>query len=236
MSRTVFLWDIDGTILLSGGAGIASFNRVFEELFSEPGIWQDLHPDGRTDDSIIEELFSKRLKRLPTKSEMATIVKRYNEVMEEELWCSANFRLMPQVHETLRMLSQNPKISLGIATGNYEITAINKLKRAKLHHYFSYGGYGSDSRDRTQLTQIALNRAIQHLGVPPEDVFLIGDTVHDIRCGRQIGAKTIGVCTGMTPKESLEEEGANWVIRDLSEFHLVADLAGNKFNSQAIIA
>lgn len=229
MRKKVFLWDIDGTLLLTGGAGISAFNRLFEEFYGEKFIWQKMSPDGKTDDVIIGELYSQRFHKNPSHEELRRIAKRYNELMAEEIIRSKKFRLMPYVLETLEVLNRKEEVSLGLATGNYEVSARNKLIRGGLDHFFSYGGFGSDSSDRFQLTQIALERAMAYLGNAPEggtpfDLFVVGDTVSDIRCGKKIGATTIAVCTGSTSRPVLEKEGADRVLDDLSLFFSVVSL------------
>lgn len=221
MTKTVFLWDIDGTLLLTGGAGQASFDRAFEKLYGEKYIWENIMPHGRTDNYIIEELFTNRFKRPPTKEEKERIIHRYNEAMGEEVYRAKNFRLMPMVQEILETLSRNKDFVLGLATGNFEISAKHKLRKAGLLEYFSFGAYGSDSPDRLKITQLALKRAYKHLGCKPKEIYLVGDTIHDVKCGQKIGAKTVAVCTGPTSRDQLEEAGANWVIDDLSQFPLI---------------
>jgi phosphoglycolate phosphatase len=212
----LILFDIDGTLLLTGGAGKVAFNRVFEELYGETEIWQDVTPDGRTDDSLVHEVYQKRFGKIPNPDELSKIAARYNELMAEELPRSERFRLMPFARETLTKLAAQPHVHLGLATGNYEAAAWHKLKHAGLDHHFTFGGFGSDAFDRLKLTQIALERGIQRIGTTPESVYLIGDTIHDVTCGKAIGAKTIAVCTGSTKAEELKEAGADWVLTDLS--------------------
>lgn len=214
----VFLWDIDGTLLLTGGAGLAAFNRVFLDLYSEEYIWQGIKPDGRTDDWIIEELYRQRFNRLPTRDEKEKIVELYGLYMEEELPRAAYFRLMPMAREVLEGLSSKSNVSLGLATGNLESTAWAKLRVAGLDHFFHYGGFGSDSPLREELTARALERAIEHLGSKPKETYIVGDTVHDIRCGHLIGAHVIAVCTGSTTREELDREKPFAVLDDLSQF------------------
>lgn len=217
MSKTVLLWDIDGTLLLTGGAGQNVFENIFWELHQCPGIWRGVTVDGRTDDIIIDELYLKSVGRLPTDAERQKFTARYHELMELELTRAPHFRLMPHVLETLERLSKAGHLQ-GLATGNFERAAWAKLKRGGLDHFFSFGGFGTDSRDRQTLTQRALERAIIHLGGSPKETFIIGDTIHDVACGKGIGAKTVAVCTGSTPRKTLEESGADWVLDDLTEF------------------
>ncbi|OGP08604.1 MAG: hypothetical protein A2048_08965 [Deltaproteobacteria bacterium GWA2_45_12] len=219
-SKIVFLWDIDGTLLLTGGAGQAVFDRLFEEFYGEKYIWENIHPDGRTDDAIIEELFANRFGKKPGKAELKKISDRYNELMGEEILKAHRFRLMPKAVETIKILSRIPHAILGLATGNYEISARHKLKKAGLNDYFSFGGFGSDSHCRFELTRLAVKRG-QKLAGPKAQTIVIGDTIHDVRCGKQAGAKTVGVCTGQTSREMLALENPDWLLGDLTEFNRV---------------
>lgn len=214
----IFLWDIDGTILLAGGAGMRSFNRVFEDLYGEKNIWQDIHPDGRTDPSLIEEMYQKRFSRLPTPAEYQKIQDVYHVYLEDDLNQSPGFRLMPHVEDVLGQLKKNPDINLGLATGNFRIAAELKLKRAGFDGFFDFGGFGCDSQDRLTLTSLALQRGHDFTGKKDSPIFLIGDSIHDVNCGNAIGATTIAVCTGGTKRDALEKAKATHVIDDLSEF------------------
>lgn len=214
--KTVILWDIDGTLLLTGGAGMEAFNRVFEDLFQENSIWQNVNPDGRTDDWIISQLFLARFNREPSPDELVQVRLAYNEAMRVALANAPKFRLMPFVRETLEHLHAVPNLHMGIATGNYRLAAQHKLKRGGIDSFFSFGGYGCDARERLTLTERARDRAHHYVGGKPDQLYLIGDTIYDIQCGKAIGAQTIGVCTGSTKAEALEEAGADWVLTDLS--------------------
>jgi len=217
MSKTIILWDIDGTLLLTGGSGKAAFNRIFKELYNEDNIWDDLHPDGKTDTAIIKECYQRRFQKSPTEEEIDRIKEAYIKENKIELKNAPRFHLMPYVEKTLNKLSLNPTIAMGLATGNYREPGFDKLKRGQIDHHFNFGGFACDSEDRLKLTQIALENAIEYIREEPKDVYLIGDTVHDIRCGNEIGATTIAVCTGSTTKEVLKDAGADEVINDLSE-------------------
>src|SRR3989338_416862 len=218
MSKTVFLWDIDGTLLLTGGAGGLAFENVFFELYGVKDIWSKIEPDGRTDDSILEEIYFNRFRQMPTLDEKKQIEELYSIKLPEALKTATRFRLMPRVPEVLKYLHSLAHVSMGLATGNYERAAHHKLVRAGLRSYFDYGGYGSDSADREVLTRLALTRATQYLKTSPKKVIVVGDTIHDVRCGLAIGAKTLAVCTGRTKAETLKDAGATWVIPDLSHF------------------
>lgn len=218
------LWDIDGTLMLSGGAGDRAMDRAFTLLHNTKDIWT-IHPHGKTDIVIFKQLYQNRFRRLPTDTEIENLKKAYIEFLREELVEAPDLRLMPHVKETLEIFHSNPNICQGLATGNFEITGRMKLKRAGIDHYFSFGGFACDSEDRQTLTHRALEKGIAHIERTPERVYLIGDTVNDIRCGQGIGATTIGVCTCATPRADLEKAGADYVLSDLSEVNKIGLLS-----------
>lgn len=203
--QKLILFDIDGTLLLTGGAGKMAFDSIFLDLFGIEGAWKSIFPDGRTDPSLINELFEKNLGRCPNPMEYKRVSEAYSKVMAKTLQEAPNFRLMPGVRELLNCLEERKMGLMGLATGNFECTAYLKLERAGLRDFFKYGGFGSDHRDRFRLTKLAYERGQQVLGraLDPENVFLVGDTPEDIRCGRRLGFNTIAVATGSTPKEDL---------------------------------
>lgn len=219
--KTLFLWDIDGTILLSGGAGKAAFDRVFQEIFEEDYVWQNIVPDGRTDDSLIDELFEKRFQRKPSIQEKEKVVTRYNQLMEEECHKASRFRLMPQAKYRIESLSQLKHIQLGLVTGNYKISAYHKLRRVGLDHYFPFGGFGCDAYQRQDVTRRAFERGRDYLGAEPLNLYTIGDTVFDIQCGKGIGAQTIAVATGSTSYEDLKKEKPDFLLEDLRDFESI---------------
>jgi len=215
--KKLILFDIDGTLLLTGGAGKMAFERVFEGLFDLKDAWCDIHPDGRTDPSLIEELFEKNLGRKPKGEERRRVQQHYEEAMEKSLLEAKNFRLMPGVSELLAVLAERKWGMLGLATGNFEKTAYQKLSRGGLRDFFQFGGFGSDHADRLKLTKMAMERGFAKIGrrLPPEDVVLVGDTIHDIRCGRLLDMTTIAVATGSTSPDVLASARPDFLFEDL---------------------
>ena len=224
--RRLILFDIDGTLLLTGGAGKMAFDRVFAELYQIQGAWQNIHPDGRTDPSLIAELFESNLGRRVGSEEMEQVQRAYGLAMKQSLQEAPRFRLMPGVPVLLETLRDRELGLMGLATGNFEETAYLKLDHAGLREFFSFGGFGSDHRDRLSLTRCALERGKQCLGrfPDPEEVFLVGDSVHDIRCGKLLGITTVAVATGSTPRETLKAHRPDFLLDSLEPIEEVLEI------------
>lgn len=202
--KKILLFDIDGTLLLTGGVGALAFDQVFKEMFSVENAWKDLVPDGKTDFMIIDELAASSLGRILSRDERERVADRYHELFEQNIFIAGGFRLMPGVPELLALLSKRNDVALGIATGNFEKAAWLKLKKGNIHSHFKFGGFGSDSSLRPELTRKAAERGFEKIGreLAPEDVWVIGDTQHDISAGKSMGARTVAVATGrLTPEE-----------------------------------
>ena len=229
MIDKILLFDIDGTLLLTGGVGKIAFEKAFEELFRIPSAWGNTLPDGKTDPNIIDEIAHRVLKRYLAQAEYAALVKRYLAHFRSEIWNAPDFRLMPGVLELLNLLSKKENILLGIATGNLEEAAWLKLERGGIRRFFSCGGFGSDSNDRSELIQTAMNRVEKVIGRRPssEEIYVIGDTHYDIRAAKKLGLKAIGVKTGTTQTEHfLGEDKPAHLLTDLSDANLFLNLIG----------
>ncbi len=221
----LFLFDIDGTLLLSGGAGTRVLNRVFFRHHGVDDAMKRVSPGGKTDPLIVGEMFVNSLGRAPSTAEYNQIMSDYEAELAAEMTSSPGFRLMPDVHDVLATLAQNPKVVLAIATGNSEAGARAKLHRAKLLDYFlnggtfPSGGYGSDSSERHQLVAVAISRAQAASGLqfPPGRIVVVGDTLHDISAARQCGVNVIAVTTGGPSRVELETGLPDAIIDCLSE-------------------
>ena len=218
MPKKVFLWDIDGTILLTGGSGKTAFQRVFSDLYGAEDIWGEYTPHGKTDYQIIDQLYARRFGSPPTPAEVKKIAAYYKKFFKEDLTRTPGLRLMPAASKTFETLATRADVSLGLATGNFREAAYLKLKLAALDGHFAYGGFGCYAFERVELTRVAYRRAVAHIGGEPLALYLIGDTVNDIRCGQAIGALTVGVCTGGSTHAELVQAGATWVLTDLRRF------------------
>ena len=195
------LFDIDGTLLRAGGAGLLAMKQAMIELH---GIDQlpDVTVHGRTDYGIVSDIFAP----LPVDVDQArdAFTSRYCELLAETLPSCDGF-VLPNVVELLEHLSQREDVSLGLLTGNMKRASDAKLNYFKLNHYFAYGGFGDKHFDRNDVARVAKQAAASHLQdrFTESDVWVIGDTVNDITCARSIGAKVVAVETGGGKRDDL---------------------------------
>jgi phosphoglycolate phosphatase len=224
--KKMLLFDVDGTLLLTGGVGKIAFERAFDELFKIKGAWGNLHPDGKTDPLIIDELASRCLKRTLNPKEYETLVHRYLDYFEDELKNAADFHLMPGISELFSEIGTKEDFVIGLATGNLERAGWLKVKRAKLDSHFRFGGFGSDSNDRTELTRLAVKRGQKYAGeeILKEAIYVIGDTPHDTFAAKNLGLKIIAVATGSYSEEDLATHKPYHCLKDLTNVELFLNL------------
>lgn len=211
------LFDIDGTLLVTAGAGAAAWQRGFEELYGvEANI--DEHTDaGMTDPEIAAIVFREVIGREGTQAERSKAIASYLRHLPDTVEESGGYRVMPGVEELLAKLIERGML-LGIVTGNIEAAAHIKLARARLNRFFSFGGYGSDSADRTEVTRTALRRGELVSGGTVADgaCIAVGDTPRDVAAGHGAGIRVAGVATGSYSVDQLGAAGADWALDDLT--------------------
>ncbi len=210
----LYLFDIDGTLLLSGGAGARALEGAFAARFGIAGAMAGVQLGGKTDPNIVEEVFLARLGRRPTAQEIDDILDLYLPLLRAELAAAANFRLMPSVVETLDHLAGLDGVRIGLATGNIRAGAQAKLERAGLWHRFELGGFACDHRDRDRLVARAIERAG---AVSPDRVVVVGDTPFDIAAARACGARVLAVATGSVTRDALAACQPDAVFDTLAE-------------------
>jgi phosphoglycolate phosphatase len=212
------LFDIDGTLLVTGGAGAVAWQRAFRELYDVDADIEEHTKSGMTDPEIAEIVFREVVGRDGTDAERATAIGAYLSHLAEAVAESEGYRVMPGIEELLpRLVGQG--VLLGIVTGNIEAAAHIKLARGDLNRFFAFGGYGSDSRDRTELTRKALERGGTVSSSAPVDLataIAVGDTPRDVTAGHGAGIEVVGVATGVYTVEQLREAGADWAIADVT--------------------
>ncbi|MFQ5895914.1 MAG: HAD family hydrolase [Nitrospinota bacterium] len=216
----LILFDVDGTLIQSGGAGHRSLERAFLALFGVVGGMEDVSPQGRTDVSIVREMFQRRLARGPTVEELDAFFRLYLEVLEEEVPRSPGYRVMPGVVPLLERLSGRPDVILGLGTGNIERGARLKLARADLNRFFSFGGFGDEGVDRPEIIRRGIRRGWALLDGAPRRArpYVVGDTGRDVGAGRAAGAVTVGVATGAESAEELARSRPDHLLADLADW------------------
>jgi phosphoglycolate phosphatase len=215
--KTLLLWDIDGTLITSGGAGFSALERALADVFSVTGSLADIDFAGRTDRWIVRRVFEKF--RLPaTEENFARYLDGYIAALPTQL-ANPRARVLPGASERLAEAALRPGVAQGLLTGNLVRGAEAKLRHHGLWHHFPFGAFADDSELRNDLGPHALRRAREHHGVgfAPENVWIIGDTPHDIACGKIIGARTLAVTTGDYSATELAAHAPDAVLSGLDD-------------------
>jgi phosphoglycolate phosphatase-like HAD superfamily hydrolase len=219
-ARHLILFDIDGTLVLTGGAGLRAMNRACEDLIGHRKALDGIAVAGRTDWSILEDVI--RLHDMTLDGALFEDLRaRYVAHLRDEIAHpgTGTKGVMPGIRQLLDALQERSDVALGLLTGNFVDGARIKLEHFDLWRYFRCGAYGDDSSDRNALVPVAIARA-RDCGIgdmDPADVIVVGDTPHDIACALAVGATPIGVATGSYSVDRLRESGGEIVFRDLSD-------------------
>lgn len=211
------LFDIDGTLVHTGGAGVQAYAKVLATEFSAVDGFERLKFAGRTDRSLVREFF-ERHQIAATPENFRRFFERYVFWLDHIL-ARSKTEACPGIREFIRDSKTLPQPPLlGLLTGNILLGAEIKLRHFDLWKEFETGAFGDDSEDRNQIAVLARQRASRILGhpLPGDQVLVIGDTPHDIRCGRAIGAKVLAVATGVATLEELKRHQPDWTVEDLT--------------------
>ncbi len=211
----LLLWDIDGTLMSSDGAGREALRQGLLNRFGVLDDLEDLDLAGRTDTSIGEEIARKHAAHGVTSPDL---LEAYLERLPV-LLTQRRGRLCPGVREMLEWTHAHPEIHNALLTGNVERGAFLKLRHFGLDCFFEFGAFGDDSSDRNQLGPIALERARTRLkkDFHLQHTWVIGDTPRDIACARALGCRVLAVATGGSSAEELRAAGADLIAPDLSD-------------------
>lgn len=212
------LFDIDGTLIITGGAGAAAWRMAFDEIYGLPVDVSSADYDGLTDPEVGRLAFEAAMHRVPSRAEFTKLLERRLYYLYETVAESKDYRVLDGVNELLRDLIDRGYM-LGLVTGNLEAAAHVKLHRAKLNQFFSFGGYGSDSSNRGELTKFALSRAALVYGesVSSDQCLVVGDTPHDVDGAHAADIACVGVASHNYSAEQLTESGADYVIASLAQ-------------------
>jgi phosphoglycolate phosphatase-like HAD superfamily hydrolase len=207
------LFDIDGTLLVTGGAGGNAWQRAFRELHGVDANVAEHTDAGMTDPEIAAIVFREVIGREGSQEERAKAIAAYLRHLPDTVAESPGYRVMPGVAALLDRLIDGGAL-LGLVTGNIEAAAHIKLSRAGLNRFFSFGGYGSDSADRVEVTRQALRRGelVSGGSLDGGGCVAVGDTPRDVSAGHGAELKVVGVATGSYTVDELREAGADWAL------------------------
>ena len=223
MEKTLLLFDIDGTILTTGGCGERALRLAVKDFFDAEDDLKEIEIAGRTDTSIARQL----LRKYRGNEEHALDVLAHYLRHLPKLLPTLPGRLLPGVKTLLEHLHQRDDVILALLTGNLRQGAEHKLSHYGVWHFFTFGAFADDHWDRNELGQFAFKRA-KELGhvVLPERTYVIGDTPHDVACARACGAKAVAVATGGSSFEALVESKPDALLRDLSNLNASLEALG----------
>lgn len=219
----LLLFDIDGTLITSGGAGEGALKDAMGARFGVQEDLQGILLAGATDARIARELLAKH--GIEASAENVTAL------LDEYLGHLAgrisrhDGRLLPGIVPVLEALEKHPEAVLALLTGNLTRGAQIKLTHYGVWKFFEFGAFADDHHDRNELGKVARARALEKHGIefPPEQIFVIGDTPRDIECGRAIGARTVAIATGHYSLPELAEHGPDFLFQDFSDTALVLE-------------
>jgi phosphoglycolate phosphatase-like HAD superfamily hydrolase len=212
------LFDVDGTLIVTGGVGVRAFARTLATQFGVANGTDGIRFAGRTDPSLVREMFLRHGIE-PSPENVRRFFEAYVFILDHLLESSTGGPL-PGVREWLTALrAQASPPALGLLTGNIRLGAEIKLRRFGLWDLFETGAFGDDHIDRNQIAVVARQRGERLLGrdLAGAEVVVVGDTPHDITCGKHVGARVLAVATGPHPVSDLRQHGPDWAVSDLRQ-------------------
>jgi phosphoglycolate phosphatase-like HAD superfamily hydrolase len=219
MQPTVLLFDIDGTLVTTGGAGRRAMELAFERLYQRRDACDSFKMSGMTDRAIVRKGL-QAIGASPDEGAIDALIAAYVAALHEEIpkVQERDYRLHPGMREAVEAALGRENFAVGLGTGNVRPGAKVKLERVKLYEQFSFGGFGCDAEDRTELIRHGARQGAQRLGCALDAcrVVVIGDTPKDVAAAQGIGATCIGVGTGSYPAEELRRAGAEFAFDDFS--------------------
>jgi phosphoglycolate phosphatase len=224
--KRLLLFDIDGTLIHSGGAGVHALKSAFTERFDIIDDLHDIEIAGMTDSGIVVSILNKH--KIPATNEnVSAFLDSYVHFLSLELPRRVG-KLLPGVLELLEKLKSRPHLVLALLTGNVSRGAQLKLEHYGVWHFFEFGAFADDHHDRNRLGTVARARAKEKHGrqFSASEIDVIGDTPRDIACGKAFGARTIAVATGTWSCDQLAKYQPDFLIDDLSDVEGIIDTLG----------
>jgi len=220
MAKKYLLFDIDGTLINTGGAGLKAMKSTVKSILGNEELLKNYSFAGKTDSQIMNDMV--RRSGLDDNPEtLSKLLKQtYIKKLKTNLKNSDNFRTYPHVNELLDNYKKKEDYELALLTGNFETGAKLKLEHAGLWKYFKWGVFGNLSEDRVHLAKDALETITEkEKKVNTKNIFIVGDTTNDIRCGKAINATTIAFTSGFEPEEKLRTCSPDFMVSDFSQLY-----------------
>jgi phosphoglycolate phosphatase len=215
-SSRLILFDIDSTLINSGGAGVAALKLASKKRFGVEDDLSGIEIAGRTDSGIVRQILLKH-ETEPTGEELRRFFDTYIQFLSGQL-PTRQGHVLPGIVQLLEHIASGPH-TLGLLTGNLARGAQLKLEHYGLWKYFGFGAFADDHHDRNELGSVACARALKHTGwqFAPAFIDVVGDTEHDVACGKAIGARTVAVATGSRSRETLAKSEPDFLFDDFSQ-------------------
>lgn len=225
MNPKLLLFDIDLTLIRTGGTALRAMEKAFRTFTGFKGEINTLRPDGKTDPAIVRQLFEINGQNFD-QNIYRSFMDKYLDTLADDYHEFKDWIIFDGVQNLLEKLSVTDNIFLGLVTGNEERGAKIKLSPFGLDKFFPVGGFASDSEIRAELVPIAIKRAEKHYNqvFNKQDVFIIGDSTGDVKCANANDVNCIAVTTGHTSKEELLKAGKCTIIEDLIDYNKFMEL------------
>ena len=217
IAKRLLLFDVDGTLIHSGGAGVHALKSAFRERFGIADELHDIEIAGMTDSGIVVSILKKH--QIPATNEnVSAFLDSYVHFLSLEL-PRRKGKLLPGVLQLLEKLKSRSHLVLALLTGNVSRGAQLKLEHYGVWHFFEFGAFADDHHDRNRLGSVARDRAKKKQGheFSASEIDVIGDTPRDIACGKALGARTIAVATGIWRRDELTKYHPDFLIDDFSD-------------------
>ncbi len=219
MTHRLVLFDIDGTLLSAGGISARALAEALGEIFGTSGPMAGYDFSGKTDPLIVRELMTAAgFSAEEIGRRMADTLALYRGRLAASLR-PEHVTPKPGVGDLLEVLAREPSVTLALLTGNLEPCARLKLAPLGVNERFGFGAFGSDHEDRHRLPAVAVERAFVATGrrFEGKGIVVVGDSIHDVRCGRSLGVRAVAVASGRTGRETLAGESPDALLADLSD-------------------
>ena len=217
------VFDIDGTLIHSGGSGRRALEGAIAAVWGVQSALSGYSLGGKTDPLILDYVAQTHLDNGHlTEDTVAPVLERYLALLEEGLRNAQGYKVLDGVTDILPRLDSEPSVALALGTGNIESGARLKLERGDLNRYFPVGGFGSDAHLRADVIGAAVDKSVAHYGRSFDEVWIVGDTIHDVTAGHAHGHKVLAVATGVDSREVLASASPELLVDTLSD-DIVAD-------------